>query len=455
MRTVQLLALCALLAACASGREARLPSPAPACRAWHFGGPGSDQVDAVALGPSGHVVLAGSFEREFFFGTWTLASAGEGDAFIAMLDPSGLPLWARQLGGAGHDVTWGVALDASGDVFAVGGWTDGTLGCFVARLAASDGHVLWQRHLRGTGPHLCRDVVVLGTDELVVASAFAGTLEGPGGPWTSAGSNDLLLTWLSTSDGEVRRVRHFGGKGNELARAVDVDAQGRLVLGGQFSGEVPPSEGTLRLGRETLRSAGDFDALLVQLDAAGEVRWTWRQGDVGFDLVKSLAVEPSGDVLVSGVVQPPMDFQGKPPLSMGIFEGFVARLSPEGQERWRQRFSGPVSHVHQVASDGAGGAWMAGHFQDTLRLGDTVHTARGKHDVFVAHLGPDGRPDWSQGFGTEHQEFAYALAARAGAGAVLAGPFQGTLPLCGEPLTSRGAEDVYLLHLLQGPHASR
>src|SRR6187551_3341637 len=95
-----LLAPLATLAACAASASppptwttsATILAASESRPAWalhRYGGDGFDSVSAVATLPDGSLVIAGHFEGELELGSDRLLSAGETDAFIALLDRDG------------------------------------------------------------------------------------------------------------------------------------------------------------------------------------------------------------------------------------------------------------------------------------------------------------------------------------------------------------------------------
>ncbi|HXU47077.1 MAG TPA: right-handed parallel beta-helix repeat-containing protein, partial [Thermoanaerobaculia bacterium] len=86
-------------------------------RGFGFGGPGSDEADAVAAGPGGDVYLTGTFTNTVDFdpgpGSFTYSSrALSRDAFLLALGSGGGFRWAAQLGGPANDA--GLALATGG-----------------------------------------------------------------------------------------------------------------------------------------------------------------------------------------------------------------------------------------------------------------------------------------------------------------------------------------------------
>jgi hypothetical protein len=83
-----------------------------------------DQGQAVAVDAGGNVYTVGDFRGTVDFdpgpGTYNLTSAGTDDVFISKLDNDGNFVWAGQLGGIFSDAGIGVAVDAGGNVYTTG-----------------------------------------------------------------------------------------------------------------------------------------------------------------------------------------------------------------------------------------------------------------------------------------------------------------------------------------------
>jgi hypothetical protein len=88
-----------------------------------FGTTGQVQTNSagVTADAQGNVIVAGAFYGPVTFGNVTLTPLGTSDAFVAKLDVSLVPLWARRWGGAsGLATAMGVAVDSSGNATVVG-----------------------------------------------------------------------------------------------------------------------------------------------------------------------------------------------------------------------------------------------------------------------------------------------------------------------------------------------
>ncbi|MFS8065532.1 MAG: hypothetical protein ACMG6S_04085, partial [Byssovorax sp.] len=84
-----------------------------------YGAAGNQDARAIAVDPSGAVLVAGDFTTSVDFGGGVLTSAGVTDGFVAKLDSFGVHVWSKKQGDIAAQSVTGVAADGSG-VFATG-----------------------------------------------------------------------------------------------------------------------------------------------------------------------------------------------------------------------------------------------------------------------------------------------------------------------------------------------
>src|SRR5438552_8610802 len=242
-----------VLCACSAARPSPSKAEAPLCDALPF--LGSAELRALASDTQGGLAAAGEFSGSLRIGASSIASAGGTDAFVLRTEPDGSVRWLHRLGGARDDRAGAVALAANGDAV-IAGSAEGK--CLVARLAADDGHELWNNAFDAES--FCRALAFDDKGDLWTAGSYAGSLFHRA---DSNGITDAVVAHLSGQTGGVSFVRGFGGKGREVARALAVAPSGDVILGGQFGGEVDVSESSVDFGRGAIASKGDFDAFLI------------------------------------------------------------------------------------------------------------------------------------------------------------------------------------------------
>ncbi|MBM3944776.1 MAG: hypothetical protein FJ317_04700 [SAR202 cluster bacterium] len=81
-----------------------------------FGTTSSDMASGVAVDAAGNIYIAGRTDGRFEGSR----NRGATDAFVAKFNTQGEPLWTTQFGSPAEDYAFGVAVDGSGTVYAVG-----------------------------------------------------------------------------------------------------------------------------------------------------------------------------------------------------------------------------------------------------------------------------------------------------------------------------------------------
>jgi hypothetical protein len=301
------------------------------------------------------------------------------------------PLWSLTLGGGNLN---GVATDPSGNIIVVG--------------AAS-------------GPLTIGSTTIPGPD--------AGVLNGP-----------FVLKFDSA--GTLLWHQRFTGQGN--VDAVGVDPAGNIYIAGDFDvgGFSPP---TLDLGTGVLQ--GSF--FVAKLDPNGTAQWVntaqpFRSGNNSYSAVLSLAVDPSGDVAVTGGGAQPAVFGGT--TSSTNDHQFLVVWNAAGQQQYAKAFDGSLA---TVSFDPAGKLFITGGFVQSLDL-DTPLAAPPSSSgaAFVALLDPSGHVVWQLADGTFSS--GSATAATAG-GAFIAGTFAGTAGIASSA-AAQGSNDLFLARLDETGH---
>lgn len=234
------------------------------------------------------------------------------------------------------------------------------------------------------------------------------------------------------------------------------DGAGSTMVTGNFNG-------TLVLGPTTLvattTSPFDIDLFVARLSPAGQWLQAGRAGGTGGTRATSIVVDRTGTATIAGffgngsTAGATATFGAITLTSTGLFDVFVARLSPAGQ--WTQAVRlGNAGYTIPgvVALDAAGNAVVAGSFEQTLTIGSTTLTSGSGQDLFVARLNPAGQ--WVQAVqaaGPSANRFVSpeAVALDAAGNVVVAGPFVGTFRFGSTaPITSMGnSSDIFVARL--------
>lgn len=333
----------------------------------------------------GNVYVSGSVAGVADFGPFTLANAGQQDAFAVKLDAAGTFQWVRGWGDADRELGNGITTDAAGNVYQVG---------FSTNTAASGG---WW----GSG---------------AVVKKYSPT---------------GAVVWA------VELPSHGG-----TADGVATDAAGNVYVSGSFAGTVdfnPDRRKTAYAsGSGVVSSGSGVNGYVLKLTGAGAFGWvaplvakTGEAAEARVDPI-DLAVDSGGNVVVGGMYRGPIDFDPKSnverrlPYTPGtdgtpLRDGFVIELSPAGALAWAT----PLLNqgVRSIALDAAGSVYTAG-----LTWTPYTNTSGGtswRYATQVSKLATAGAVSWTASLGTN--SYAYAIAVNSAGTISVVGTFYGVV----------------------------
>jgi hypothetical protein len=170
-------------------------------------------------------------------------------------------------------------------------------GPYVAKLSASTGAVTWAESFQVTGGDgLAENVAVDGAGNIFVCGDFQSQINFGGGVRTSNGGYDIFVAEFTPS-GTYVWDRTYGGTQDDHCTGIGLDASGNVAWSGDFQSQL-----ALGNGQPTLSSAGGSDALIVEVDGAGNPRWGARVGGTGNDTNAEVAVLPNGNVVLTASI---------------------------------------------------------------------------------------------------------------------------------------------------------
>jgi hypothetical protein len=282
----------------------------------------------VAADPAGNVILAGYFTGTLDFGHALVSSTGHYDVFVAKLDRDGQSLWAWNLGDGANATIAAVAVDDTGNVFAAG--------------------------------------------------SYQGSADFGSGAEPATGLDPFVVA-LSTT-GQRLAGHAFHGSASAPPAGLGFGDSGEVWLGGSFAGN-------LDVGGNLLVSTGGYDLYLARLDASLNAIWSQSLGLAGDERATSLAVDPSGNVWLTGGFTGTTDFGGGDLSSAGGTDGYVLELDPTGSYLSASRFGDAAEQRGVgIVFDHADRAVITAGFQGMVDLGYSSVTSQGGFDVLLAKL---------------------------------------------------------------------
>jgi PKD repeat protein len=227
-----------------------------------------------------------------------------------------------------------------------------------------------------------------------------------------------------------------GGLGSDGTNDLASDAAGNVYAAGFFTG-------TMVVDGVAVTSAGGTDAFLAKYSPAGDLLWIRRDGGSQDDFAESVAVDPSGNVVIAGRFTGVASLGGASLSSAGGTDVYVAKYTSSGTHVWSRRHGGALSDTgYGVATDTLGNVLVTGYFSGTVDFG--VETCRvpfsSDLDVFLLKLSSGGFPVWVNCFANTAAEVGYGVATDASNAVLLVGSFNGHLDLGGGSLDASGVQ---------------
>jgi hypothetical protein len=203
--------------------------------------------------------------------------------------------------------------------------------------------------------------------------------------------------------------------------------------------------GSADFGGGLLTSAGATDIFVAKFGPGGAHVWSNRFGDSNSQDFTRVTVDGSGNVIITGGFYGSVDFGGGVLTSAASTDIFLAKFSPGGTHVWSNRFgsAGPQSGWG-VSCDASGNVLIAGRFSGTVDFGGGPLISAGNDDIFVAKFTPDGDHVWSNSFGDASAQYATGITVDGSGNVTIAGYLEGSVDFGGGALTGAGSIDVFL-----------
>ncbi|MBU1244219.1 hypothetical protein KKD52_15055 [Myxococcota bacterium] len=367
-------------------------------------------VTAVAVDATGHVIVAG----------WTGGVIdgqpvfGSTDVFVTRFGPDGQRQWTGIWGGPDGELAWAVATDDAGNIY-IAGRTESPLhgntlngfnDAFLMKIA-SDGARQWTAQWGSTSVDAGQAVAVNGAGTAIFVAGSTGA--DMDGQTHSSGYDDVFLSRFG-ADGSRLWTRLWGSGTYDLVSGAVLDAAGNVYLTGMTNG---PLNGQVFLGI--------CDAFLMSVDGTGTAMWTRLFGTSQCDGGSGVAIDPSGRLLVTGYVGASMD--GEP--YAGGNDIFVTALDATGTHLWTSQWGTAGNDSgNAVAVDPSGDITVTGTTDGALE----GQSHAGQQDAFVTRLDALGDRLWTLQLGSVWSDRGRAVALDTAGHAYIAGTAEGALP---------------------------
>lgn len=319
---------------------------------------GNDYLTAVVVDSSDNIIFTGSLHDGAVAGnrhikTKGKADKGEGDFFIAKMNPKGEILWLDHSGGiaipnkqTGANLGTAVTLDQNNNIIAAGMYIG----------SPQLGHV----KLPVGGPN----------EDLYLAKYNA--------------KGQLLWATAATCDYNI------------YATSIATDLSGNIYMTGSFGHH--NLSGKAYFGNITLQSYGGRDIFVAKYSPAGELLWARHAGSPDLnsqDSGRGIVVDKKGNCVVTGWIEGAPTFENTMGQHWGKRDAFLAKYDSSGNLLWLNIMGG--GHKDQgnaLCLDEKGNIYCTGHFMGKAVFGQYNLTSQGDNDIFVVRFNRNGMPEW-------------------------------------------------------------
>lgn len=332
------------------------------------GGLSGDYAHGIACDASGNVYIAGEIEGTVNFGSvQVVGNPGTDDAFVAKYSTNGDLIWVKSYGGGSRDDARGIAVDGSGNSYIIGVFRDqANFGSqvvvsasaniddiFVAKLDPNGG-VVWVRAMGSVGDDTGKAIALDGSGNVYAVGGFIGTANFGAISLTAPnGYRDMYIAKIS-NDGNFQWVKQGGGDYDDVAWAVTVDNSGNAYAAGEFNAYAT-------FGSLALTTGGEADGFVVKYDPSGNVTWANRIGGTLVDRIRAIATDNS-NVYFTGQYGGTISMGSYTKTSADSSDIFIASYTTSGGNGWIVAPSGPADAYDDLGFEAGNAIHAAGGY---------------------------------------------------------------------------------------------
>jgi hypothetical protein len=453
-----------------------------------IGAANNDNVTGIAEDAAGNTYITGWYATSTTIGSNNFTSKGSNDIYIAKLDTAGTVVWAVSEGGTGDDRGYGVALDASGNVYICGIYSSnftygaganakaitsaGSTDIFGAKYS-STGTFQGISVAGGLATDRANAIAVDNNGNVIIVGFYsqpAGGGGGGGGQNGPAAFGNISLTNVGAGDAFVASANASGtwqwAKGFGSIRGVDASNDVAITPNGNNIYVTGTYRDTITLGNTTLISlTSTQDIFVASLDNSGNFVNAVSGGSSTGDAGNGVTLDTKGNVYACGIFAQAAGGGGgggggNTSFSLGSFtvtgtgqEGYIAAFSSNLTPQWVNSYGAANTDALNKISYGNGTLFLGGAYATSTTLGSVNLTSNGGADAFAASLDTAGTVLWAQTLGGANTEDCRRVLSTAGGNQYIVGTFNtsnqggaGTGSFGGVTLSSTGGSDGYITH---------
>jgi hypothetical protein len=430
-------------------------NPVNATNIWvnTYGGTQADEGLSVKTDASSNVFFGGYFSATANFGQGNVTASGGEDIVIAKYNFGGTNQWVKTFGSTSSDRCDAIALDSSGNVYAVG-YFNGTINMGGTNLVSTGGRDVfiakynnagthqWSRKFGSVGDEIAYAVTVDSSGDVYMSGFFQGTSNFGTTNMSSAnnGLDTFVAKYTGTTGAGVWSKRFSPNNSDDISYGIAACPDGGLMVCGVF-------QGTCNFGGTNHPPTGGYNMYIVKLSGStGGWIWDFAFGGTTDDFAYTVAVDSSNNVLFGGFFNGTVNFGGGNITTAGSADGVAVKLNSSGAYQWARQLGGITSDtVMGTAFDSSGNAFVSGAFSSSVNFGSGPSlVSAGQNDGFLAKYSSANVLQWVDRFGGTGSEVANSVSVDTTGYVLSTGSFSTSFNFMTIPVTSAGLGDIYL-----------
>lgn len=288
-----------------------------------YGGSDNDySFSIVQTSDNGYVFTGGSSSSD---GDLTYNYGGS-DIWVVKLNPTGVIVWQKSVGGPFEDIGWNVIETTTGDIVVAGKFQNpGNLDDDKAQIIklSSTGEMQWEKYFGGSLWENAKHIIQTNDGGFVfVGEAYSndGDLTG------NYGCSDCWIVKLTTQ-GNIEWQKNLGGSHFDYAECVIENCDGSYTMSGH----------TQSNDFNVTGNHGELDAWIVKLSSTGELIWQKCYGGSEYEQAKSIIRKSNSGYIFSGSTN---SNDGDVSGLLGSSDFWIVETDTTGEIVWQQCLGG-------------------------------------------------------------------------------------------------------------------
>ena len=219
---------------------------------------------------------------------------------------------------------------------------------------------------------------------------------------------EAFIAKLTSATGAVTWAKQYKEgttNGNKAITRLVLDGSDNIYATGVFAGSI--------FLTASASAVGGNDAFVAKLNSSGVVQWGKVIGTAQVEDAQDIAVDASGNVLITGSIGGSFNFGGGTvTASGGSGWAFLAKYTNLGAYSNAKIFAnsaGGSAIGMAVTTDVASNVYLSGSMLGGINLGGGVLANGGAYDIFLGKFDVSLNPLWSKSFGDGQQQKRAAL----------------------------------------------